>query len=773
MGASAGGAIADGTPPPGARWLLRLATVRRWRSLALQNREFPFRVPPAVRLRAWAQRFSYRDWLLCELDRHDPADYLPHHASLDYGLRFPAYRSLNDKLLFARALAALDLGHPRLLAYVRRGRLISFAGAEPHAPAADWLAEAAARGSGIVLKPVIGLAGSGLLFLRRGRAGLTANGSAVGPGGLEQVVAGLDHYLVSELVEQAGYAAAIFPQATNTVRVLTLWDPGPNRPFVAAAAHRFGNSRSLPVDNFHAGSGGLCSDIAIDSGRLGAAVVLDERGVLRRHERHPESGAAIAGVAVPAWSEVLAAVLRAAAGFAESPFVGWDIVIGERGPVFLEANVPPSIHIWQVHGGLLRDPRARAFFAAQGMAGHGRGGGKPQPAAARPGKGSSPRSSTRRSRPAARFPGGIAGTPYSGYPLQLRARLGLLLSPWRRLAALLAADRRDPLPLTASGRLHSWRRGFRARHWQLYDLDHHDPGDYVPDFAALDYGVRDANLRAPEDGILFAHVLSSLGLAQPRLLALLALGRLHAGFSGNDDPGPPAAWLAEALRRRGALVLRPVQGRSPAAPVFLRAAGSGLEAGGRAVDAAGLERLLAGLDQYLVREYAPPPPYAAAICPAEAGSLRILTLWRPGESRPFIAAVVHRFGPPRALGLLAAVDPATGELGEAVTLDASGCRRCHEAHPRTGAVIAGTVVPGWSAVREAVIAAAVALPSAPLLGWDVIPGECGPCFLGADAPPAFWPWQARRGLLADPRVRAFFEDAALVRPRADARGGAR
>jgi hypothetical protein len=332
-----------------------------------EDLSYRHRLPLAGCLRAWRRGFSSRSWRRYDLGHHEPSDYLPDWAELDFGRSFPHFRSLNDKLLFPRALASLGLSHPLPLAFIQRGRLLPFEQPEEPATAGAWLAAAAARHGGLVLKPVSGMAGRGLVFLTETEARLRANGVEVTESTLGELVALLDQYLVSELVRQAAYARDIFPDATNTVRLLTLWDYRENAPFLAATAHRFGTTRSAPVDNFHGGQGGLCAGIDAATGFLTPAVTLDQDGTPRSHEQHPETGAPIAGVAVASWAETVQVVLHAAAVFPEGPYVGWDLVITDNGPCFLEANAPASVWVWQVHGGLLRDERTRAFFEGHGL----------------------------------------------------------------------------------------------------------------------------------------------------------------------------------------------------------------------------------------------------------------------------------------------------------------------------------------------------------------------------------------------------------------------
>jgi len=49
------------------------------------------------------------------------------------------------------------------------------------------------------------------------------------------------------------------------------------------------------------------------------------------------------------------------------PCVGWDLVKLEDGWTCLEGNPMPGYHVRQVHGGVLRAPRARRFYREFGM----------------------------------------------------------------------------------------------------------------------------------------------------------------------------------------------------------------------------------------------------------------------------------------------------------------------------------------------------------------------------------------------------------------------
>jgi hypothetical protein len=183
---------------------------------------------------------------------------------------------------------------------------------------------------------------------------------------LETLVRPLHDYLVTEFVIQAGYAAEIAPGSTNTLRILTLWDVESNQPFVAASCHRFGRESSGPLDNFHAGAGGLSVPVDLDTGELGLAVIRVD-GKIKRVSHHPDTGKAIEGVLVPDWKQTVDELLALAARLPFAPCVGWDLVKMDKGWVCLEGNPFPGYHVWQVHGGVLTDNRARRFYKEFGM----------------------------------------------------------------------------------------------------------------------------------------------------------------------------------------------------------------------------------------------------------------------------------------------------------------------------------------------------------------------------------------------------------------------
>jgi len=161
-------------------------------------------------------------------------------------------------------------------------------------------------------------------------------------------------------------AQEIFPDAANTVRILTFWDYERNKPYIADAIHRFGTEKSAPVDNF--GSGGLSVGIDLDTGELRRGATKPTSAMMEWHSKHPNTGNLIEGVEIPNWNHLCSSICEIAQQFSEVPMVGWDILVTDGGFVVLEGNAKdPDFKMMQMHRPLLRDERNRKFLRHHGV----------------------------------------------------------------------------------------------------------------------------------------------------------------------------------------------------------------------------------------------------------------------------------------------------------------------------------------------------------------------------------------------------------------------
>ena len=281
----------------------------------------------------------------------------------------PHADALANKLLFRLVLGPehRDL-LPALRGRVRDGRFLAC----PFTDGLDSPAalRAALDDGAVVAKPVAGDKGTDVHLLERRDDQLLVDGRPASPAALERTLASAREFLLEERVEQAAYAAAVYPDATNSARLLTMVDPDTGEPFVAGAVHRFGTDASGGVDNWSRGA--VSARIDLESGELGGAVAAPESDVPagERLTAHPDTGERIAGVTVPGWSAVRDRVLSLAGAFGSLwPYVGWDVVVtdADGSVAVLEGNRKSTDADLQAHYPLLATDRARRFYEHHGV----------------------------------------------------------------------------------------------------------------------------------------------------------------------------------------------------------------------------------------------------------------------------------------------------------------------------------------------------------------------------------------------------------------------
>jgi Sugar-transfer associated ATP-grasp len=314
------------------------------------------------RARLVSQGFFSNSYRLYELDRNRPEQYVTDFRRyviaplINRDFKF----FLSNKIAFHALLRSFPQYQVELIGAVEDGKLLnkSFA-----AMSAEEFWDRLQEKGRLVIKPVRGSAGNDVTVI-------APEGNAIRVGAdrcsLEQLMdrlRGFGDSVIEEFVSQHPTLAGFFPKTTNTLRALTLKDVDTGQPFIAAAILRIGSERSLPVDNWE--KGGLSAPIELSTGQLGAAARFDPRERrLTRHDAHPESGARVAGVLLPFWTEVCKGLLEVCRALPFLRYVGWDVIITENGFKILEGNNHSGVNSIQTHGPLLVNPAVRRFYNA-------------------------------------------------------------------------------------------------------------------------------------------------------------------------------------------------------------------------------------------------------------------------------------------------------------------------------------------------------------------------------------------------------------------------
>ncbi|MBV9843031.1 MAG: hypothetical protein JOY99_16120 [Sphingomonadaceae bacterium] len=239
---------------------------------------------------------------------------------------------LSDKDAFARHCAAHGLAATPTLLMAGGGS------AAPALPERD-----------LFVKPFRGNGGKGAQrwdWLSDGRY-RRADGLILDSAGLAAHLAAISEgeaHIVQPRLRNHPAIADLSNGALQTVRALTCLDEH-GEPELIGAVFRMGIGANGTVDNFHAG--GIVSAIDPATGTLGPATDLGTSARIGWLDAHPDSGATIAGRALPLWRDVAELAIAAHRAFADRILIGWDIGITPEGVRLVEGNYAPDLDIMQ------------------------------------------------------------------------------------------------------------------------------------------------------------------------------------------------------------------------------------------------------------------------------------------------------------------------------------------------------------------------------------------------------------------------------------------
>ena len=148
--------------------------------------------------------------------------------------------------------------------------------------------------------------------------------------------------LVEEFIIQHKHLNELSPSGVNTVRIFSQLDKNDD---VVILGCRQRISVNSPVDNMAAGN--MAAIIDEETGKIiGPGIYSD---ITKKEEiTHPITGVSIIGFQVPFWKETIAMVKEAAKLHPQNRSIGWDIVITDKGPGFIEGNHDWCKLLWQL-----------------------------------------------------------------------------------------------------------------------------------------------------------------------------------------------------------------------------------------------------------------------------------------------------------------------------------------------------------------------------------------------------------------------------------------
>ncbi len=215
------------------------------------------------------------------------------------------------------------------------------------------------EGPGCVGKPTNQSCGTGVIVFESRSGTLFANNCPRTKEDLLSFFRTQSRYLISERVRQHPYSVRLSPNTTNTIRLLTCWDPDTETPFVARGFHRIGRPAMYGADN--GALGGLITQIDLSKGTLGCIAHVHD-GRVEYQREHPDSGVPVYGTPIPHFERIQSTLIQMCYELNYVPYIGWDIVVTEDSFKVLELNSNTDVYGYQLFEPLLSDSRLSRFY---------------------------------------------------------------------------------------------------------------------------------------------------------------------------------------------------------------------------------------------------------------------------------------------------------------------------------------------------------------------------------------------------------------------------
>lgn len=195
----------------------------------------------------------------------------------------------------------------------------------------------------IFVKDIYGIQGIGIYIFKNTQEGYKSDTINLDSSFFNNKTYGLN-WIVQKGIIQHSSLAKMYPHAINTIRVITKFHNCQAR--VLGAVIRIAQG-GMQLDNCSLGS--LSVGIDIDTGLLvsNASSYYSEQ----EYEKHPDTHVKFKGFKIEYWEEIKEITINAAQKFNRISIIGWDIALTENGPIIIEMNETPGIHLMQMHLG--------------------------------------------------------------------------------------------------------------------------------------------------------------------------------------------------------------------------------------------------------------------------------------------------------------------------------------------------------------------------------------------------------------------------------------
>lgn len=330
-----------------------------WYSNVLNMREYR-PVPFLAKIEVLLAGFAPSQYHIYKLDKNDKRNYIKEIEKRRIREINGKYQQiLENKYLFYENFKG-HIEMPTHFYWICKGLLISID--NKSTANIEDLIQLLMKETKLILKPVVGSKGKGIILVQYTDSNLYFNGDLLTITEFKNRISALNEYLIVEYICQAKYSNRIYSHSVNTIRVITIQDPVTVPiPKVILAIHRFGSSNTQYVDN--ASAGGLFSKVDVNTGVLTHAQSYLVDGCI---EKHPDTNEQIGGIVIPHWNKIKTELISTAKKFPYLKFIGWDIAVTENGFQVVEANLTTGLNFIQSWQGE-RFTELGEFYKSQGL----------------------------------------------------------------------------------------------------------------------------------------------------------------------------------------------------------------------------------------------------------------------------------------------------------------------------------------------------------------------------------------------------------------------
>ena len=243
---------------------------------------------------------------------------------------------LRDKILFNIFANGIGIDTPKNVLYSANGKLYNFE-TKKEVDACQLLKYGNIN---LFCKLIDGECGCGIFKLEINDGKIYEGGKQISEAGAYKMLT-QGRYLAQSTIRQHPTMAALHPQSINSLRIVTVKSLKDGVIRVWPSILRIGTGNSI-VDN--TSQGGLCVGIDFKTNHLKKwGFYKPQFG--RKTDRHPDSNIVFADFEIPYLKEAQEKAVYFHSMLPGMQSVGWDIAIGENGPVFIEGN-----DNWEING---------------------------------------------------------------------------------------------------------------------------------------------------------------------------------------------------------------------------------------------------------------------------------------------------------------------------------------------------------------------------------------------------------------------------------------